>query len=417
MCILQKTLYLQKITMMEKLFERHYQYLTDVPMAHFRQLMHVIDWDSRLIIIKGPKGVGKSTLMKQYIKKNFTDDDSGVLYCSADSGYFATHSLVDTAEKFVMNGGHHLFIDEIHKYKGWSSEIKEIYDLFHDLHIVLSGSSLLRLNDGDTDLSRRMVSYEMSGLSFREFLFFEKGMKIDMVDFDTLLKSPNKYCSYFLSVCKHPLPDFRRYLRAGYYPFYFENKPTYQIQVENVVDYIVNTELPAYRNVETGNTRKIKALLQILAHMVPYEIDINKLSKACGFERGTTLRYLKLLEEAQLIRRLFQNLDTITDLQKPDKILLDNPNLIVALSDQAVEIGTVRESFFCNQIASIGKRIEYGGLKSGDFKIDENIVVEVGGADKGYRQIKGEPQGFIAADDIEMAVSKKIPLWAFGCLF
>jgi len=402
---------------MDKLFERHFQYISDVPMEHFRQLMYNIDWNSRLVMVKGPKGVGKSTLMRQYIRKNYSLDDRSVLYCSADSAYFSTHTLTDTAGSFIRNGGRHLFIDEIHKYDGWSREIKEIYDLYPDLRVVISGSSLLRLNDGDADLSRRMVPYDLSGLSFREFLFFCSGEKIEPVGFDDLLKFPNEYCSYFLSLCRHPLARFREYLIRGYYPFYFENKSTYPIQLENVVDYIINTELPSCRNVETGNTRKIKALLQIIAHMVPYEVDIQKLSKSSGFERATTLKYLKFLEEAQLIRRLFQNLDSIGDLQKPDKILMDNPNIIYALSDGIPEIGTVRECFFCNQLAASGRKVEYGGVKTGDYRIDGEIIVEVGGKDKDYSQIKKESQGYIAADDIEMALYKKIPLWAFGCLY
>lgn len=402
---------------MERLFERHLQYVSGVPMEHTRQLMNDIDWNSHLVMIKGSKGVGKSTLMQQFIRKHYSLDDRSVLYCSADSGYFTTHSLVETADNFVKNGGRHLFIDEIHKYRNWSIEIKEIYDLYRELRIVISGSSLLRLNDGDSDLSRRMVSYDLYGLSFREFLFFSQGLKLEPIGFDDLLKSPNDYCLYVLSQCKHPLVPFKEYLKYGYYPFYFENRTTYQIQVENVVDYIINTELPAYRSVETGNTRKIMALLQIIAHMVPYEVDVNKLSKSAGFERATTLRYLKLLEEAQLIRRLFHDQSTITDLQKPDKILIDNPNLISALSDNAPEIGTVRECFFCNQVAALGKRIEYGGLKSGDFRINGSVIVEVGGEGKGYSQIVDADNAYIAADNIEMAYFRKIPLWTFGCMY
>lgn len=402
---------------MEKLYQRHLQYIASVPMDYCRQMMQSIDWGGRLIMIKGPKGVGKSTLMQQFIRQNYSLDDRSVLYCSADSGYFSTNTLIDTADTFVKNGGRHLFIDEIHKYKGWSREVKEIYDLYRDLRVVVSGSSLLRLNDGDADLSRRLVSYNMSGLSFREFLFFSEGINLDVVDIDSLLKNPNEYCSYFLSRCKHPLVPFKAFLEFGYYPFYFENKVTYPIQVESMTDYVINTELPAYRNVETGNTRKIKALLQIVAHMVPYEVDIRKLAAAAGFERTTALNYLKLLEESRLIRRLFQNLEKITDLQKPDKILIDNPNLIYALSESNPEIGTVRESFFCSQLASAGNRVEYGGLKSGDFRVNGDIVIEVGGEDKGFRQIKGESNGYIAADNIEMATYRKIPLWAFGCLF
>ncbi len=401
---------------MEKLFKRHDEEIAAAPMSMIRSMMNVIDWSSRLLIIKGAKGVGKSTLMQQYIKMNYKTEDRSVLYCSADSSYFSTHTLLDTADQFAMLGGRHLFIDEVHKYRGWSREIKEIYDSHKNLKIVLSGSSLLQLNDGDADLSRRMVPYVMPGLSFREFLRFDQDVEIESVSLNDLLSAPGEYCAAVKKECL-PVKSFKEYLRGGFYPFYFENRRTYPVQVENVVNYIIDYELPAFRNIEVGNTRKLKALLRILAQMVPYEIDISKLSRATSMERPTIMKYLKNMEEAKLICRLFQNLDTISDLQKPDKILLDNPNLLYILSDRSPEVGTVRESFFCNQLISAGHRVEYGGLKTGDFKIDGDIIVEVGGADKGYDQIKNENNAYIAADDIDTSYFRKIPLWAFGCLY
>ncbi len=401
---------------MEKLFRRHDKEIAAVPMSMIRSMMDVIDWSSRLLVIKGAKGVGKSTLMQQYIKMKYKTEDRTVLYCSADSSYFSTHTLLDTADKFVMLGGQHLFIDEVHKYRGWSREIKEIYDTHKNLKIVLSGSSLLQLNDGDSDLSRRMVPYVMPGLSFREFLRFDQDVQIEPISLNDLLAASGEYCAAVRVKCL-PVKSFKEYLRGGFYPFYFENSRMYPIRVENVMNYIIEYELPAFRNIEVGNTRKLKALLHILAQMVPYEIDISKLSRATSMERPTIMKYLKNMEEAKLICRLFQNLDTISDLQKPDKILLDNPNLLYVLSDDGPEIGTVRESFFCNQLISAGHRIEYGGLKTGDFKVDGDIIVEVGGADKGYDQIRNENNAYIAADDIDSSFFRKIPLWAFGCLY
>ena len=401
---------------MEKLFERHDEYVSTVPMEYVRSMMDKIDWSLRLIAIKGPKGVGKSTLMLQYIRRNFAPDDRHVLYCSADTSYFSSHTLVDVADNFCKRGGTHLFIDEIHKYENWSGEIKEIYDLHRDLHIVVSGSSLLRINDGQSDLSRRIKEYAMPGLSFREYLWFEHGLKIDSLTHEELLAAPNAYCQYVKSVC-HPLEFFPQYLRVGYYPFYYEGKKVYQSKIESVVNYIIDAELTGYRNVEVGNVRKIKALLQVLSQIVPYEVDIAKLSKSIGIQRTTTLKYLTNLEEAALIRRLFAGLDRIGDLQKPDKILLDNPNLLYALSIATPETGTVRETFFCNQLASSGHKVEYGGLKSGDFRIDRDCVIEVGGKDKDYSQIRNERNAYIAADDIDSAVFHKIPLWAFGMLY
>lgn len=401
---------------MEKLFALHDLYVSQVPIAYIRGLMDRIDWRSRLIGIKGPKGVGKSTLMLQYIRKHFAEGDRHVLYCSADTGYFTDHTLVDTAAKFVREGGTHLFIDEIHKYDNWSRELKEIYDLYRGFHVVVSGSSLLRINDGQADLSRRLVEYEMPGLSFREYLWFETGLRLEPISFEALLSGADAFC---VNVCKQvrPLEFFKNYLRAGYYPFYFEEQGVYQNKVQGVVNYIIESELTAHRGLEVGNTRKVKALLQVLSQIVPFQVDISKISRNIGIQRPTTLRYMKNLEEAKLIRRLFTDLSTTSDLQKPDKILLDNPNLIYTLSSVEPEIGTVRESFFCNQLAGSGHRVEYGGLTTGDFRIDRNVVIEVGGPDKSFRQVKDEDNGYVAADDIESAVYKKIPLWAFGFLY
>ena len=406
---------------MDKLFERHDEYLSDTPMDFFRRFSEQIDWSLRLIVIKGPKGVGKSTLMQQYIKRHFSPDDRHVLYCSADSSYFANHTLVDTAESFYRIGGRHLFIDEVHKYEGWSTEVKDIYDLHRDLHLVLSGSSLLQINDGQTDLSRRMVEYQMPGLSLREFLRMDRGIDIEPISLESLLSSPNAYCNEVKRHCS-PLEHFPRYLKQGYYPFYLESSTAYQSRLESVVNCIIDSELTHFRSLEVGNTRKIKALLKVLSQMVPYEVDIAKLSKNIGIQRPTTLKYLRNLEEAALIRRLFTDIDSVSDLQKPDKILLDNSNLLYTISDRLPEVGTVRETFFCNQLASAGHRVEYGGLKSGDFRIDGEMVVEVGGRDKGFSQVKNETRAYVAADDIDSATSLsstsgKIPLWAFGFLY
>lgn len=401
---------------MEKLFERHDIYLSRVSMGYIRDIMYRINWESRLVVIKGPKGVGKSTLMLQYIKQHFEADDRHVLYCSADTNYFTTHTLTEVADAFVKRGGRWLFIDEIHKYPRWSNEIKEIYDLYGNLHIVLSGSSLIQMNDGQADLSRRILQYEMPGLSFREFLRLGMGLDIAPTTLESLLEAPNQYCTKVKEIC-HPLEHFRRYIRNGYYPFYFEDKQEYQTRIENVVNYIIDVELTKHRNVELGNTRKLKALMQVISNMVPYEVDIAKLSKATGITRATMLKYIAFLEEACLVRRLFTNLKTITDLQKPDKMYLDNSNLLFTFCPVSPEEGTVRETFLANQLASAGHTVEYAGYKKGDFRIDGNLVIEVGGADKGRSQISEHPNAVIAADNIDSALPGKIPLWAFGFLY
>lgn len=401
---------------MDRLYKMHDAYMSNVPMGYIRAFMGKVQWDSRLIAIKGPKGVGKSTLIQQYIRMNFPSGDRHVLYCVADTGYFVTHSLIDTIGTFVQNGGKAIFIDEIHKYEGWSQEIKEAYDLYRDLRIVISGSSLLKINDGKADLSRRLVEYAMPGLSFREFLCLEKGINIDSISLEGLLSKPSEYCSEMMRLCK-PLEYFKLYLKNGYFPFYYEGSGVYQSKVENVVNYIIDVELTASRGLEVGNTRKVKALLQVLSQQLPYQLDISKISRNIGIERLTTLKYLRYLEEANLIKRLFSDLSSTTDLQKPDKIYLDNPNEMYALSITPPQTGTLRECFFCNQLAGAGHIVEYGGLKSGDFRIDKSYTFEVGGKDKDYRQIRDEDNAYIASDDLEMPIFHKIPLWAFGCLY
>ena len=401
---------------MERLFERHDIYLSLVPMDYIRNIMRRINWEARLIAIRGPKGVGKSTLMQQYIKSHFSADDRHVLYCSADTNYFSTHSLTDVADAFSKIGGKWLFIDEVHKYPGWSSEVKEIYDLHRDMHLILSGSSLIKLNDGQADLSRRMLIYDMPGLSLREYLRLEAGIELAPVTLKQLLEAPNSFCTQVKSACR-PLEFFPHYLQFGYYPFYFENKLEYFNHLENVVNYTVDVELTKHRSLEVGNTRKVKALLQVISQMTPYEVDIAKLSKAAGITRATVLRYLTYLEESMLIRRLFTDLKSVTDMQKPDKIYLDNTNLLYTLCPQKPEIETVRETFMANQLASAGHKVEYAGFKKGDFRIDGNTVIEVGGADKGFNQIGGTEHAFVAADGIDSATMGKIPLWAFGFLY
>ena len=414
-CSLQNTKR-SELYVMERLFERHDIYLSMVPMDYVRDIMKHIDWDARLLVIRGPKGVGKSTLMLQYIKQHFDADDRHVLYCSADTNYFATHTLLEVADKFSKVGGQWLFIDEIHKYPRWSGEVKEIYDLHRDLHIVLSGSSLIQINDGQADLSRRILQYDMPGLSMREFLRLDLGIDVAPISLGQLLEAPNQYCRQVKSLCR-PLEHFPRYLRYGYYPFYFESKREYYTRLENVINYVVDVELTKHRNMEVGNTRRVKALLQVISQMTPYEVDIAKLSKATGIMRATLLKYITNMEEACLVRRLFTNLQSITDLQKPDKMYLDNSNLLYALCPQVPEIGTVRETFLANQLASAGHTVEYAGYKKGDFRVDGETVVEVGGPDKGFGQIAGHEHAFVAADGIDSAISGKVPLWAFGFLY
>lgn len=379
-----------------------------------RNMSRRINWHARLISIRGARGVGKTTLMLQYIKTHYRQYDRSVLYCSLDSIYFATHTLVGLADDFYKNGGRHLFFDEVHKYKGWSREIKEIYDMYPDMRIAISGSSLLDILGGDNDLSRRCLPYTMQGLSFREYLQIYKGIDIPSADISATLSDPGDICSEVNKVCQ-PIPLFHDYLKRGYFPYYLDTNEDYYTTIENVIDYIINAELVQLRNVSPANTRKLKALVGILAQTVPFEVDITKLSSAIGLQRNTVIEYLKHLSDARILNLLYSDLISVKKMQKPDKIYLENPNMLYALATDNVNIGTARETFAVNQLSYAGD-VEYGKTR-GDFKAVGKYVFEVGGRNKTFDQIAGMDNSFVLADDIETPIGHKLPLWIIGFLY
>ncbi len=402
---------------MKNLIDKHVSYYKKTPMNIIRQCSKEINWDTPLMALRGPKGVGKSTIMRQYIKQHYAISDRSVLYCSCDGAYFASHSLLDLAEQFYKVGGKHLFLDEIHKYPNWSREIKEIYDLYEsDMRIVISGSSLLSLQQGDADLSRRCVNHDIQGLSFREFLYFFKGIDFPKYTLEQLLADPWTLANEVNGKCR-PLQFFREYLQYGYYPYYLQLKDTvdYYSTIENTVSYIIDDELPRICRVDVANTRKIKALVNILSVSVPYDVDIKRLSVQSALQRNTILEYLNYLEKADILHLLYSDYYNAKKMQKPDKILMDNSNMLYAMASQPVNIGTVRETFAVNQLAQ-AHLVEYGKSK-GDFLVDGKYTIEVGGADKDYTQIADIPDSYILADDMEYPYGNKLPLWLLGFLY
>lgn len=399
---------------MDRLFAKHAIYMAETPMDIIRDTMNDIQWDARLLSIKGPKGVGKTTLLKQFLKLNYPPGSRKCLYCSVDSIYFSTHSLLDLADEFVKMGGERLVLDEIHKYEHWSAEIKEIYDLYPRLKVAISGSSLLQILNGDADLSRRCVPYHLQGLSFREFLRFEKGIDLPVWKWEDILARPWDLCQLVKSKC-YPLACFADYLKRGYYPFYYDNPSTYFTSIENVLNYIIDFELPQVRKVDIANTRKMKSLLYVLANQVPFLVDISNLAAKTGMERNTVLAYLKYLDEAKLIHLLYSDLSSVKKMQKPDKIYIDNTNLLNAIANNGGDIGTVREIFAVNQL-SYAHKVEYG-KKNGDFLVDSTATIEIGGKDKGFKQIADLPDSYVFADGIEFPDGAKIPLWTLGFLY
>ena len=395
---------------METLFKKHHILISQVSMDIVRDMMKNISWEKQLVAIRGSRGVGKTTLIRQYIKQMYGVNAGEALYCVLDSLFFTNHTLLDLAERFQLMGGKHLFLDEVHKYPTWSKEIKEIIDLYPDLKITFSGSSLLQILNADADLSRRVLSYDMEGLSFREYLHFYKGIQLPVRSLDEILSRPDAICEEINKVCR-PQALFEQYLRAGYYPFFDGEEEEYYSRIENVVSFIIDQELTQFCGVDSANTRKIKALMLFLAENVPYEVNIAKLATYLELNKQTVLAYLSYLQRAELLHLLYSDNKSVTRLQKPDKIYLHNPNMFYALG-QRRQIGTIRECFVVNQL-SVNHTVEYGKA-NGDFRIDGRITFEVGGKDKTFDQIANLPDSYILADSMEFPIGKKLPLWLVG---
>lgn len=400
---------------MDSLFAKSDQYLRQTPMKIIRKSMDEIDWTARLIAIQGAKGVGKSTLMRQYIRKHFPVHSRKVLYCSLDSLYFSTHTITELVERFRLIGGEMVFLDEIHKYgENWSREIKELNDLYQDIRIVISGSSLLKLLNADADLSRRCVRFTIQGLSFREFLSFYKGIDLPVHALDDILSNPFALADKVTARC-HPLAFFEEYLRYGYYPFYLEGATSYHQRIEQVVNYTLEVELPELKLVDISGVRKLKKLVSIISDEVPFELDASKLSRSIGATRETVVQYLHHLGKAKVLNLLFSASGNYAKLAKPDKLYLENPNMLYALCSHTPETGTVRESFAVCML-SHGCEVEYGKDK-GDFKVDGLYTFEIGGPDKGFSQIAGIGDSYVFADGIEMPMGRKLPLWMLGFVY
>jgi len=396
---------------MDTLFATQRILLQNVNTVFVRSIMDEIDWNgNRLIGIRGARGVGKTTLMLQRIKMQYGVGTRKALYANLDSAFFSRNDLMDIAQAFHTIGGECLLLDEVHKYPHWSQCVKNIYDMYPNMKVVFSGSSLLHILNAEADLSRRCVSYAMQGLSFREYLLFEHKIEIPRYTFENIVENADSICVDVNSQIR-PLQYFTDYLKAGYYPFRKENPIAYSSKVENVVDMVIGIELPQLCGVDVGNVRKMKALLSVLASEVPILVDVSKLARLTGLSRVSLLAYLHNLADAELIRLLYSDDLSVKRMQKPDKILMDNPNLCHILSLGVANEGTVRESFFCNQTA-YGHKVEY--TRPADFFIDGRYVVEVGGAGKDGRQIADKANAFLACDGIEYPSGNRLPLWLFG---
>lgn len=398
---------------METLFKKHRKLISQVSTNIIREAMYTIPWEKQLVAIRGSRGVGKTTLMRQYIKLNYGIQAGEAIYCLMDSMYFTSHSLLDLAERFHLMGGKHLFLDEVHKYPTWSKEVKEIIDLYPEMKVTFSGSSLLQILNADADLSRRVRSHDLAGLSFREYLRFYHGIELPVFMLEEILSDSDPICTRVCRAC-HPQPLFESYLRAGYYPFYDGDIEDYYSRIENVVNFIIDQEMTEFCGVDPANTRKLKAMLMFLCDNVPYKVNIAKLASYLELNKATVLSYLSGMKKAELLHLLYSSNVSVTKMQKPDKIYVHNPNILYALGARE-NIGTVRECFFVNQLSK-GHTVEYGKT-GGDFLVDGHVTVEVGGKDKSFDQIADIPDSYIFADEMEFPVGKKLPLWLAGFLY
>ena len=391
---------------MEQLYQFFTNKVNTVPTQFLRYKYQEIEWKSSMFALVGPRGVGKSTLLLQYIKLNLDLRDT--LYVSADQLYFSDHTLLQLADTFVKMGGKHLFIDEVHKYAVWSKELKQIFDTYEDLQVVVSGSSLLDIYKGLADLSRRMPVYEMQGLSFREYLILFHQIDVPVYSLEEILAHNES-----LPGIDHPLPLFQDYLKRGYYPFGWN--AAFMLELQQVINQTMESDIPLYLETNVTVGRKLKHLLMVIAQSVPFKPVMQKLADVTAISRNDLPDYLIYMERAGMIAPLRDTTSGVRGLGKVEKLYLDNTNLIYALVPNAsvAEIGNVRETFFMNQMRV---RYEVRSSKVSDFQIGD-LVFEIDGKKKGQKQIESVEHGFVVKDDIESGYLNVIPLWSFGLTY
>ena len=376
-----------------------------------RYLINRIDLSNRLIAVKGARGSGKTTLLLQLAKKYLPL--STTLYVSLDHIYFFENKLYYLAKQFEQYGGTHLLLDEVHKYPNWSREIKLIYDNFPDLHVIFTSSSMLEIYKSESDLSRRAVVYNLKELSFREFLLFETNKEYQPYSLLEILKNHNQIATELLNEIK-PIPLFERYLKIGVYPYYKENEETYISKLQNTINLIIEIDINAVEDMQYETLLKLKKLLIAVASSAPFTPNITKLSERIGVSRNMLVQSIKILERAGLVNELYKDNSGIGVLTKPEKLYLNNTNLMYALAKENTNIGNVRETFFLNQFKGL---YEINLSEKADFIIDKTYTFEIEGKNKSKKQISAIENSFIAKDSIEIGVGNIIPVWLFGFLY
>lgn len=397
---------------MEVLKQKFYNKYALTQISNVRSFINSIDWTNRFIGIKGSRGIGKTTLILQYLKMNYKTDNK-VLYVSLDDLYFVENSLYSLADDFHKKGGELLAIDEVHRYSNWAIELKNIYDDMPNLKVIFTGSSLLHLQKAKADLSRRAVMYDMPGLSLREFLIFETGKTFKVYSLSEILDNHIEIAIEIITQLK-PLAYFDKYLNYGYYPFYKENLKSFHSKLDSTVLTVLEVDIPQFALIQTGNIIYLKKLLAIISNSVPFKPNLKSLSERTGISLNTMKIYLKLLNDADLLQMLYVQDKGINSLNKPEKIYLNNPNLMNNRGDRNVNIGNLRETFFYNQV-KINNIVN--AAKQTDFIVNNKYTFEIGGKNKKQKQIEGIGNAYVVKDNLEIGSDNIIPLWIFGFMY
>ena len=397
---------------METLRQKFYEKYALAQTKIVRNFINTIDWSNRFIGIKGSRGVGKTTLLLQHIKQNYKPDNQ-VLYVSLDNMYFTETRPYDLADVFYKKGGKLLAMDEVHRYPGWAVELKNIYDDMPGLKVIFTGSSLLHLRKAKVDLSRRAVMYQMPGLSFREFLSFQNKAEFPIYSLDDIIHNHIEIAMNIINDIK-PLAYFDNYLNYGYYPFYLENIKSFHQKLYETILTVLEVDIPQFEQIQTSGIIYLKKLLKIISRSVPFKPNMNALSQRTGISLNTMKTYLKHLTDAKLLSMLYFQEKGINSLNKPEKIYLENTNLMYNLADNIPNSGNLRETFFFNQTAINYKT---NSSKYADFIIDDQYTFEIGGKNKQQKQIQNIENSYIVKDNIEIGSDNIIPLWLFGFLY
>lgn len=396
---------------MEELKFEFQQKIATLSIEFQRYLINEIDLNNRLIAVKGARGSGKTTLLLQLAKRKLNLENT--LYVSLDHIYFFENKLYNLAKEFSNNGGMHLLLDEVHKYPNWSREIKLIYDNFPTLNVIFTSSSMLEIYKAESDLSRRAVSYNLKELSFREFIALDLELELPKFSFEEILENHNQIASNLLSLIK-PLQLFSKYLKIGAYPYFKENEANYNQKLLNTINLIIEIDVNAVEDLNYETLVKLKKLLISIATSAPFTPNITKLSEKVGVSRNTLIQAIKILDRAGLVNELYKNTTGIGVLTKPEKLFLNNTNLMYVLAKENINIGNVRETFFLNQFKNF-KEINLS--PESDFIIDKKYTFEIGGKNKTKKQIAQLDNAFVAKDNIEIGFGNNIPVWLFGFMY